>query len=91
MKNSQIDNNLALSVLVVNHGNDVKTFKLKCNIEPQARSRAVSGRFATKSFCYKSFRYIMKATQGEVVKLFICVTKLKTASKYADVHLIFDD
>ena len=86
MKNSQIDNNLALSVLAVTMEMTSKRSKLKCDIEPHARSRTVSGRFATKSF-----RYIMKSTQGEVVKLFLCITTLKTASKFAGVHLIFDD
>ena len=45
-----------------------KRSKLKWNVEPQPRSRTVSGRFATKSFCYKSFSYIMMSACGEVVK-----------------------
>ena len=45
-----------------------KRSKLKWNIEPQARSRTVSGRFATKSVCYESFSYIMISARGEVVK-----------------------
>ena len=33
----------------------------------------------------------MKSNRGEVVKSFRCLTKLKTAPKFAGVHLIFDD
>ena len=33
----------------------------------------------------------MKSIRGEVVKSFRCLTKLKTAPKFAGVHLIFDD
>ena len=46
----------------------------------------MSGCFATKSF-----RRMMKLIHGEVVKLFRCIPKLKTALKIAGLHLIFED
>ena len=51
----------------------------RCNLDSR-----VSGRFAIKR---KSFRCIMKSICGEVVKSFHCIKKLKTASKFAVVHL----
>ena len=48
-------------------------------------------RKGVRSFRYKSFLCIMKSIHSEVGKLFRCITKMKTAPKFAGVHFIFDD
>ena len=72
--------------ILSNHGNDIKTFKTQA--EHRAAGKVKNG---VRSFCYKSFRYIMMSTRGEVVNSFRCITKLKSASKIPGVHSIFDD